>query len=96
MPFTQDEIRAALAGLPGWRVEDDALVRQFTLPSFADAVAFVTRIAFDAEAADHHPDLHVSYKRVSVTWATHSEGGITAKDVAGARQTDAVAARLCG
>lgn len=96
MPFTQDEIQSALNDLPGWSAEDNALVRQFTLPSFPDAIAFVTRLAFDAEAADHHPDLLVSYKRVTVKWTTHSDGGITAKDVSGARQADAVAARLCG
>jgi 4a-hydroxytetrahydrobiopterin dehydratase len=53
------------------------------------------RLAFDAEAADHHPDLLVSYKRVTVTWSTHSEGGVTEKDVAGARQADVIARATC-
>lgn len=95
MKLSPAEIEARVAKLPGWSVEGDALVCQFTLPSFADAVAFVTRLAFDAEAADHHPDLHVSYRRVTVSWSTHSAGGVTEKDIRGARQTDAVAARLC-
>jgi 4a-hydroxytetrahydrobiopterin dehydratase len=95
MKLSPAEIEARVAELPGWSVEGDALVRRLTLPSFADAVAFVTRLAFDAEAADHHPDLHVSYTRVTVTWSTHSAGGITEKDVRGARQTDALAGRLC-
>jgi 4a-hydroxytetrahydrobiopterin dehydratase len=85
------EIEASLASHPGWRLEGNAVVRKYTFPSFPDAVAFVTRLAFEAEAADHHPDLLVSYKRVTVTWSTHSEGGVTAKDLSGAALTDRVA-----
>jgi 4a-hydroxytetrahydrobiopterin dehydratase len=96
MKLSSAEIHAALADLPGWRFEDNALVRQFTLAGFPDAIAFVTRLAFDAEAADHHPDLTVSYKRVTVRWSTHSEGGVTEKDLAGVRQTDVVWARFAG
>ena len=76
-------------------MRDNALVRQYTFRGFPDAIAFVTRLAFDAEATDHHPDLAVSYKRVTVTWSTHSEGGVTEKDVAGARQADAIARATC-
>ena len=61
------------------------------LGSFPDAVAFVTRLAFDAEAADHHPDIHINYKRVTLTFSTHSEGGLTEKDFDGARAVDAIA-----
>ena len=86
MKLSAQEIEARLETLPGWAVRESALVRQFTFRGFPDAVAFVTRLAFDAEAADHHPDLLVSYKRVTVTWSTHSEGGVTEKDVAGARK----------
>ncbi|MFI5178564.1 MAG: 4a-hydroxytetrahydrobiopterin dehydratase [Vicinamibacterales bacterium] len=85
------DIDAGLASRPGWRFENDALVRKYTFPSFPDAVAFVTRLAFEAEAGDHHPDLLVSYKRVTVTWSTHSEGGVTEKDFAGVAQADRIA-----
>lgn len=78
--------------MPGWRVEDRALVRQYQFESFPYAVAFVTTLGFDAEARDHHPDLLVSYKRVTVTWSTHSDGGITEKDFTGARESDRLAA----
>jgi 4a-hydroxytetrahydrobiopterin dehydratase len=76
--------------LPGWTVEHDRLVRQYTFASFPDAVAFVTRLAFEAEAADHHPDLQISYRRVTVTWTTHSARGLTEKDVAGALRTESI------
>ena len=83
-------IRQALGGLKGWTREGNAIRRQFTLASFADAIAFVTRLAFDAEAADHHPDILINYKRVTLTYSTHSEGGLTQKDFDGARKADAL------
>ena len=71
----------------------DALVKTFTFESFPDAIAYVTRLAFDAQEADHHPDLTISYKKVTVTWSTHSEGGVTDKDFEGAKQSDRIAKR---
>jgi 4a-hydroxytetrahydrobiopterin dehydratase len=84
-------IRKALVGLPGWTLDGNAIRRQFTLASFPDAIGFVTRLAFDAEAADHHPDILINYKRVTLTYSTHSEGGLTQKDFDGARNADALA-----
>lgn len=94
MKLTDQEIESKLAGLSGWVVESNALVRQYTFPTFPDAIAFVTRLAFEAEAADHHPDLTVSYRKVRVVWSTHSAGGITEKDFAGAAQSDMIAAKF--
>lgn len=84
-------LKAALSGLPGWKGSGKAIKRQYTFPSFPDAIAFTTRLAFAAEAADHHPDLLISYRTVTVTWSTHSEGGVTRKDIAGAKSADAAA-----
>ena len=75
----------------GWTLDKDAISREFTFPSFADAITFVTRLAFSAEAADHHPDLLVRYRKVTVTWSTLSAGGVTEKDFAGARESDRIA-----
>ena len=91
MKLTPAEIDHALVGLPGWTYRSDGLTRQFTLASFRDAIAFTTRLAFDAEAADHHPDLLINYKRVTVTWSTHDAGGVTQKDVDGAKATESIA-----
>jgi 4a-hydroxytetrahydrobiopterin dehydratase len=91
MKLTAAEIDQALQALPGWTRQGDAVTRQFTFASFRDAIAFVTRLAFEAEAADHHPDLAINYKRVTVTWSTHDEGGVTRKDVDGAKATNSVA-----
>jgi 4a-hydroxytetrahydrobiopterin dehydratase len=59
--------------------------KTYTLSSFADAIAFVTRLAFDAEAADHHPDLQISYKKVTVKWSTHDAGGRDGEGLCGRR-----------
>ena len=91
MPLTQDDIAAHLRTRAGWQLQDAALTKTFAFPSFADAIAFVTRLAFDAEAHDHHPDLQISYRKVRVSWTTHSEGGVTEKDIAGIDQTERAA-----
>ena len=59
---------------------DGALERTFELPSFPEAIAFVNRVAELAEAENHHPDVAISYKQVTLRWTTHSEGGITDRD----------------
>jgi 4a-hydroxytetrahydrobiopterin dehydratase len=64
----------------GWLVVDDALEQTFELPSFPEAIAFVNRVAELAEAENHHPDVTISYKKVTLRWTTHSEGGITDRD----------------
>jgi 4a-hydroxytetrahydrobiopterin dehydratase len=63
-----------------WQEQDDALVRVFEFDSFPLAIDFVVRLADAAESANHHPDIDIRYRRVTVRWTTHSEGGITAKD----------------
>jgi 4a-hydroxytetrahydrobiopterin dehydratase len=75
------EITAGLSALPGWAREGDEIVKTFDCGSFPDAVAFVVRIGFFAERADHHPDLDVRWKRVRVALSTHDAGGLTAKDL---------------
>lgn len=82
------EIAAALASLPGWVRRGHVIEKQFTLPTFADAVSALVRLAFDAEAADHHPDVTLCHRRVTISYWTHSEGGLTAKDVEGARAAE--------
>jgi len=91
MKLTDAQVRTRLAKLPGWAFSKGALQHTYPFRSFPDAIAFVTRLGFDAQAADHHPDLQINYKMVTVTWSTHSEGGVTEKDIAGAKQGDAIA-----
>lgn len=91
MKLSTDEVRDRLGRLEGWARDGDAIRRQYTFDGFASAVAFVVRVGFDAEAADHHPDILLSnYKKVTLTFTTHSAGGLTAKDFAGADAADRV------
>ena len=76
--------------LSGWTLQGDEIRKQYTFKDFPGAMAFVNRLATEAEAADHHPDILVNYKRVTLTYSTHSEGGLTAKDFEGAAMADRV------
>ena len=89
--LADDDIRAALADLPGWELGDGEITREYGLGSFAGAIAFVVRLSYAAEAANHHPDLDIRYSKVRVTLSTHSEGGVTAKDLDLARAIEGFA-----
>ena len=88
--LTDVEIAAALAGLPGWTREGDALVQRFTFATFAEGIRFVDRVAALADAADHHPDIDIRWTTVTMRLSTHSAGGLTEKDFTLASQIDAV------
>jgi 4a-hydroxytetrahydrobiopterin dehydratase len=79
--LTDEEIRTALSALPGWEHVEDSITRQYRLDGFAGAIAFVVRLSYAAEAANHHPDLDIRYDKVRITLSTHSEGGVTSKDL---------------
>ena len=64
----------------GWRERDDALVRELEFESFPAAIDFVVRLAALAETENHHPDIDIRYRRVTVRWTTHSAGGVTDRD----------------
>jgi len=66
--------------MDGWEETGGALERTFELASFAEAIAFVDRIADLAERENHHPDIAISYRKVTLRWTTHSAGGITERD----------------
>jgi 4a-hydroxytetrahydrobiopterin dehydratase len=78
--LTDAEITDALQNLPGWDRDGDSIVRTARLPDFVAAVSVVDRVADDAEAADHHPDIDIRYNTLTFRLSTHSEGGLTAKD----------------
>ena len=81
-PLGQSDIQAALNDLPGWKSERDALSKSFQFGSFREAISFMVRAAFEAEALNHHPDWSNSYNKVVVRLSTHDAGDkVTAKDV---------------
>ena len=94
MLLSNTQIEDALATLPGWTREGDAIRKTFAFAGFPEAVAFVGRLVPGAEAADHHPDLTINYRRVTVVYTTHSAGGLTEKDVAGAKIAEQESGRV--
>ena len=89
MPLLDDaEIHRRLDELEGWTREGEVIRKTYTLDSFAEAIAFVNRIAELAERADHHPDIDIRYDRVGCALSTHSAGGLTRRDFDLARQLD--------
>ena len=88
--LSKAEIDAQLKTLDGWTLDGQghAIRKQFTFKGFPEAVAFVGRLVPDAERADHHPDIAINYRRVTLSWSTHDEGGLTIKDIDGANMAD--------
>ena len=94
--LTSEEVQKNLSKLAGWALEGEAIARTFTFRGFPEAIGFVVQLGFAAEAADHHPDIMLSYKRVTLRYTTHSDGGLTAKDFAGATAATGLAESLGG
>ena len=92
MRLSDDEVQAALATLPGWRLEEGKLYREFDFADFTEAFAFMTAVALRAEKADHHPEWFNVYRHVRVWLTTHDAGGITQRDTALAASMNALAA----
>jgi 4a-hydroxytetrahydrobiopterin dehydratase len=89
--LSDDEIDRALSGdLPGWRREGESITRTIEASSFPDGIALVQRVAEAAEAMNHHPDIDIRYTNVTFTLSTHSEGGLTSKDLELAGRIDSL------
>ena len=91
--LSEEEVGRQLKRLEGWSLEGRAIRKQFTFADFPAAVAFVNRLVPECEAADHHPDIIINYRKVTLNYSTHSEGGLTQKDFDGAAMADRNAAR---
>jgi 4a-hydroxytetrahydrobiopterin dehydratase len=92
-PLSDIAIQRELGSLPGWARRGDALTKTFTFRTFAEAIAFVTRVADVASAADHHPDIDIRHTKVTLTLNTNDAGSkVTQKDVALAKKVEQAAA----
>ncbi len=87
--LSDNEIESRLADLEGWERQGDAISKTFELADFVDSVQFVDRLVEPAEELGHHPDLSISWNRVSVSITSHAAGGLTANDFELARRIDA-------
>jgi 4a-hydroxytetrahydrobiopterin dehydratase len=88
--LTDEEITAALAGLPGWARSGDSITTTVELADFRAAMLYTGAVAYLAEAANHHPDITIQWNRVTLALSTHSAGGLTGADMALAGQISAL------
>jgi len=87
------DVTQRLAALPAWTVKDGKLHRELTFPDFTQAFAFMTDVAREADALDHHPEWFNVYNRVVIDLATHDAAGITTLDFELARRAEDLARR---
>jgi len=80
--LSDDELQKGLAELSDWSVRDGKLQRSYRFADFGSAMAFMVRVAFEAERLDHHPNWSNVYDRVEVTLWTHDADGLTERDLA--------------
>lgn len=89
--LSAEEVKNNLDNLDGWFYLNNSIEKEFTLKSFADAVALIVKIGIEAEKIDHHPDLLLhSWNKVKVILSTHSEGGVTGNDFKLAQTIDEI------
>jgi len=89
--LTDDQVTTALADLAGWERDGDMIVKTFELATFPAAIQFVVALAERAEAANHHPDIDIRWRRVRIALTTHDDGGLSEKDVALAGEIEGLA-----
>ncbi len=90
MPLSEAEIQERLKSLTGWEFVGKGIQKRFSLKSFAPAMQFVNKVAELAEAEQHHPDIAINYNLVTLVLSTHSEGGVTTRDIALASKIDSI------
>ena len=78
--LSQSEVQTKLAELPAWEQNEDTIQKQYKFKNFVEAIAFVNKLVEPAEAAGHHPDLSISYNKVTINLTSHDAGGLTQKD----------------
>jgi 4a-hydroxytetrahydrobiopterin dehydratase len=88
--LTPDQVQAELAAADGWELDGSQITRTVTRKDFGDALRYINAVGYLAEQANHHPDISVSWNKVTLTLSTHSEGGLTGNDFALARSIGAL------
>lgn len=86
--LTEEEISSGLERTPGWSVEDGMLARTFAFPDYLAGVDFASNVGRIAEELDHHPDIHIGWRKVRIAVNTHAVEGISTYDFELARRVD--------
>jgi 4a-hydroxytetrahydrobiopterin dehydratase len=91
MALSQSDIQSALTDLNGWGYADGKISKTYELPSYTAGLTFATAVGAIAEGLNHHPEINIGYKKVTVTFTTHDSGNVvTEKDIAAARKIEAL------
>ena len=88
--LSEADVTRELASVPGWRREGGEIVRTLSFPNYMAGINFVTEAARIAEDVNHHPDIHIGWRKVTLRLSTHSKGGLTELDFALARRIDGI------
>ncbi|MGE0201559.1 MAG: 4a-hydroxytetrahydrobiopterin dehydratase [Candidatus Melainabacteria bacterium] len=96
MLLSPQQVKQALPELPGWQLVHDALERVVDCPTYPVALALVQAIGIHAEAVNHHPDMMLHYKRLTIRYHTHTPSGITEKDFEGVQAVNQLLSALPG
>jgi 4a-hydroxytetrahydrobiopterin dehydratase len=92
MPLlSEEDVQAFIDDRTGWSREDNEITRTYEFSDFNESMGFITRVALEAEKANHHPDIDIRWNKVTLTLSTHSEGGLTEKDLELAATADGLA-----
>jgi len=91
--LSDTDIQQALQKHPGWKKNGNTIERVFQFSDFVRAMDFANQIAEAAEAINHHPDIHISYNKVTLTLVSHDSGGVTQRDVRMAGKINEIAAK---
>ncbi|MBI4019784.1 MAG: 4a-hydroxytetrahydrobiopterin dehydratase [Candidatus Aenigmarchaeota archaeon] len=90
MRLAKQAVIRELKGLKGWTLDGKEIRKEFRFREFADSVEFANKVFYLAEEKDHHPDILIRYNKVMLTLSTHSEGGVTEKDIILAREIERI------
>jgi 4a-hydroxytetrahydrobiopterin dehydratase len=91
--LSDQEITEVLASLPAWEREGNEITATYKFPTYLAGIAFVQQVAEIAEQSNHHPDIHIGWRKVTLRVSTHSAGGLTQKDMALAKAANDCFAR---
>jgi 4a-hydroxytetrahydrobiopterin dehydratase len=94
--LTAEALQTFLTGHPGWQHEGGMIRRTYEAPTFLAGIAFVNKVAQAAEAADHHPDIDIRWRKVTLALVTHDAGGLTSRDTRLADEADRLFTEVAG
>ena len=84
------EIQKSISNLHGWEYADGSIKKTFSFDTYMDSISFINLLAKKAELANHHPDMHVGWCKINITFTSHDQGGVTAACIKMAKQTDSI------